>query len=419
VSSPQLPRAALVSTDSSFAAQVKQLLTGPDRPVSLELELAVPLYQFGEQQVHALRALAPELIILDLEESQELGLQLAQYLADLNPAQIFIATGPVLSSDQLMLAMRAGVSDYLTKPVAPEALRAAALRAAQKMKKVETEKERPPGRIFAFFSPKGGGGSTTVATNLAILIQRTTRKSTLLVDLDLEFGESALVLGIQPRFNFVDFVENFRRMDASLLASYIEHHPSGIHLLSAPVRAEQGEPVTADQIRRILGFLRQHYDYVIVDTARSFAPPMLAVFEQADLVFIVSTADVPSLRHIQRGIPLLKKVLAKGEEQVRLILNRYDANDTISVEDVERSVGLRVFWKLSNDYEAVMTSVNAGKPIVLNGGSPYTRDLNGLALKVTGQPDEVRSRSSRLMLALAAPFRGVKTKIAKRRERGI
>jgi pilus assembly protein CpaE len=418
VSSPLLPRAALVSTDSSFVAQVKQLLTGPDRPVSLELELAVPLYQFGEQQVHALRALAPELIILDLEESQELGLQLAQYLADLNPAQIFIATGPVLSSDQLMLAMRAGVSDYLTKPVAPEALRAAALRAAQKMKKVETEKERPPGRIFAFFSPKGGGGSTTVATNLAILIQRTTRKSTLLVDLDLEFGESALVLGIQPRFNFVDFVENFRRMDASLLASYIEHHPSGIHLLSAPVRAEQGEPVTADQIRRILGFLRQHYDYVIVDTARSFAPPMLAVFEQADLVFIVSTADVPSLRHIQRGIPLLKKVLAKGEEQVRLILNRYDANDTISVEDVERSVGLRVFWKLSNDYEAVMTSVNAGKPIVLNGGSPYTRDLNGLALKVTGQPDEVRSRSSRLMLALAAPFRGVKTKIAKRRERG-
>jgi pilus assembly protein CpaE len=419
VSSPLLPRAALVSTDSSFVAQVKQLLTGPDRPVSLELELAVPLYQFGEQQVHALRALAPELIILDLEESQELGLQLAQYLADLSPAQIFIATGPVLSSDQLMLAMRAGVSDYLTKPVAPEALRAAALRAAQKMKKVETEKERPPGRIFAFFSPKGGGGSTTVATNLAILIQRTTRKSTLLVDLDLEFGESALVLGIQPRFNFVDFVENFRRMDASLLASYIEHHPSGIHLLSAPVRAEQGEPVTADQIRRILGFLRQHYDYVIVDTARSFAPPMLAVFEQADLVFIVSTADVPSLRHIQRGIPLLKKVLAKGEEQVRLILNRYDANDTISVEDVERSVGLRVFWKLSNDYEAVMTSVNAGKPIVLNGGSPYTRDLNGLALKVTGQPDEVRSRSSRLMLALAAPFRGVKTKIAKRRERGI
>jgi pilus assembly protein CpaE len=418
VSTLQLPRAALISSDSTFVAMVKQLLTGPDRPVSLELELSVPLYQFGEHQVQAIRALGPELIILDLEESQELGLQLAQYLVELNPAQVFIATGPTLSSEQLMQAMRAGVSDYLTKPVAPEDLRMAAARATHKLRKPDGEKDRQPGRIFAFFSPKGGGGSTTVATNLAILIQRVTHKKTLLVDLDLELGESALVLGIQPRFTFVDFVDNFRRMDASLLASYIEHHPSGVHLLSAPVQPEKAEGVTADQIRRILAFLRQHYDYLIVDTARSFAPPMLAVFEQADLVFIVSTADVPSLRNIQRGIPLLKRVLAKGDEQVRLILNRYDPKDSISVEDVERSIGLKVFWKISNDYEAVMGSVNAGKPIVLNGGSPYTRDLKGLALRVTGVPEVARSRGSRLAHVLGAPFRGMKGKIAKRREGG-
>jgi pilus assembly protein CpaE len=312
--------------------------------------------------------------------------------------------------------MRAGVSDYLPKPVEAETLRAAASRAAQKLRKPDTDKDRQPGKIFAFFSPKGGGGSTTVATNLAILIQGTSRKKTLLVDLDLELGESALVLGIQPRFNFVDFVDNFRRMDASLLASYIEHHPSGIHLLSAPINPEQAEAITAEQIRRILGFLRQHYDYVVVDTARSFAPPMLAVFEQADLVFIVTTADVPSLRNIQRGIPLLKKVLAKGEEQIRLVLNRYDPRDTISVEDVERSIGLKVFWKVSNDYEAVMGSINAGKPIVLNGGSPYTRDLKALALNVTGGRVEVLSRGARLVHALGAPLRGVKGKMAKRKQ---
>ena len=132
------------------------------------------------------------------------------------------------------------------------------------------------------------------------------------MDLDLELGESALVLGVQPRFNFVDFVENFRRMDASLLASYIEHHPSGVHLLSAPLQPEKAEAVTADQIRRILAFLRQHYDYVIVDTPRSFAPPTLAVFEQADLVFIVSTADLPSLRNIQRGIPTAQAGAGQG-----------------------------------------------------------------------------------------------------------
>ena len=198
------------------------------------------------------------------------------------------------------------------------------------------------------------------------------------MDLDLELGESALVLGVQPRFNFVDFVENFRRMDAGLLASYIEQHGSGVHLLSAPFQPEKAEAVTAEQIRRILAFLRQHYDYIVVDTPRSFAPPTLAVFEQADLVFIVGTVDLPSLRNIQRGLPLLKRVLTRGEEQVRLIINRYDPDDAISAADVERTLGLKVFWKMSNDYEAVIRSVNSGKPIVLNGGSNYTKDVKGL-----------------------------------------
>jgi pilus assembly protein CpaE len=409
----QLPRAALVSTDSTFVTQVKQILGGPNRPVSLELELTVPLYQFGEHQVQALRALAPELIILDFDESQEIGLALARHLFDLNPTPSFIVAGPVLSNEQLVEAMRAGVSDYLPKPVAPDALQAALTRVAQKLRKTDTSKSAEPGRILSFFSPKGGGGSTTLATNLAILIHRITKKKTLLVDLDLELGESALVLGIQPRFSFVDFVENFRRMDASLLGSYIDRHPSGVHLLSAPFQPEKAEAITAEQIRRILGFLRQHYDYILVDTPRSFGPQTLAVFEQTELVFIVTTADLPSLRNIQRGIPLFKKVLTKGEDQLRLILNRYDPQDTVSVDDVERSLGLKVFWKISNDYEAVMGSVNAGKPIVLNGGSPYTVDLAGLAGLVTGVQEPKVSRGARLARALTAPIRGVTERLGR------
>lgn len=411
------PRAALISTDAMFVAEVKQLLTGPDRPASLDLELNVPLSQFGEHQVQALQALAPDLIILDLEESQELGLQLAEHLAELNPGQVFIATGPVLSSERLMQAMRAGVSEYLPKPVALEDLRGAVKRAGYKAKKPEAgEKQLQPGRILSFFSPKGGGGCTTLTTNLAILVHRTTHTRTLLLDLDLEMGESALVLGVRPKFSFVDFVENFRRMDASLLDSYIEHHPSGLHLLSAPFQPEKVEAVTPDQIRRILSFLRQHYDYIIIDTPRSFAPLSLAVFEQADLVFIVSSADVPSLRNIQRGMPLFKRVLPKGEAQVRLILNRYDPKDAITIGDVEQSTGLKVFWKVSNDYEAVMGSLNASRPIVLNGGSPYTRDLQGLVAEVTGMRD-TPSKRSRLAGALAAPFEAL-GKIGKRREGG-
>jgi pilus assembly protein CpaE len=407
VTSPAAPRAALITTDPGFGDLVRHVLSGPDRPLAVELELTVPFSEFGEHQLHALRAVAPEVILLDLEDAPDLGLKFAQFVLDQNPAQLFIATGPVLSSEHLLAAMRSGVSEYLPKPVAPEDLRAAATRVAGKLRKPGADQQRAPGRILAFFSPKGGGGSTTLATNLAIVVHKTTHKRTLLVDLDLEMGESALVLGVQPRFNFVDFVENFRRMDAGLLASYIERHDSGIHLLSAPFQPEKAETVTADQIRRILAFLRQHYDYIIVDTPRSFAPPILAVFEQADLVFIVSTVDLPSLRNIQRGFPLLKRVLPRGEEQVRLVLNRYNPDDAISPADVERSLGLKVFWKVSNDYEAVMGSVNSGKPIVLNGGSPYVRDIKGLSAALTGVAEAkvARGRLGRLTASVGKVFR--------------
>lgn len=383
------------------------MLTGPDRPLSVDFEVSVPFSEFGEQQIQGLRGQAPDVIILDMEDAPDLALRFAQFVHDQNPSQVFIATGAALASDQLLSAMRAGVSDYLPKPVDAGDLRAAAMRASQKMRKPSADQQRQPGKILAFFSPKGGGGSTTLATNLAIVIHRSTQRRTLLVDLDLEMGESALVLGVQPRFNFIDFVENFRRMDAGLLASYIERHESGVHLLSAPFQPEKAETVTADQIRRILGFLRQHYDYIIVDTPRSFAPPILAVFEQADQVYVVSNVDLPSLRNIQRGIPLLKRVMPGGDSQVRLVLNRYSASDSISPADVERSIGLKVFWKISNDYEAVMGSVNSGKPIVLNGGSStYTRDVKGLAAAVTGVAADPKARGGRLG-KLSAKVRGV------------
>ncbi len=120
-------------------------------------------------------------------------------------------------------------------------------------------------------------------------------------------------------------------------------------------------------------------------------------------MFVVSTADIPSLRNIQRGIPLLKRVLAKGEEQVRLILNRYDPKDTISVEDVERSLGLKVFWKVSNDYEAVMSSLNAGQAYRPERRLSLHPRSEGTGPQVTGMPDDSKSRS-RLAQELAAPF---------------
>ena len=376
-------RAALISTDEAFRDQLRELLAEGDLGVSLRLEIPERFAAYGEEQVHALRQLNPELVVIDLEDDPDLGVKFTQFLSSTNPGQRVIAVGPSLSQDLLLGAMRAGVADYLLKPVSAAALREAVARITQALG-VAAGKQKRPGQVITFFSPKGGSGVTSVATNLAVVIHRLTGKRTLLVDLDLELGEVALLLGVQPRFNFVDMVQNFHRMDAGLLASYIEQHDSGVHLLSAPFHPERAEVVSGEEIRRILHFLRQHYDYVVIDTPKSFSPATLAAFDQADLVCLVTTVDLPSLRNIQRGLPMMRRVLQRGDEQIRLVVNRYSADNDISIDDVERTLGLKVYGRISNDYEAVIGAINTGKPIVLNGTSVYSRDLKALGAKLTG-----------------------------------
>jgi pilus assembly protein CpaE len=236
-----------------------------------------------------------------------------------------------------------------------------------------------------------------------VVLHRVTGKRTLLVDLDLELGEIALLLGVQPRFNFVDMVQNFHRMDAELLASYIERHSCGVHLLSAPYHPDKAEVVTGDEIRRILQFLRKHYDYVVVDTSKSFSPATLAAIEQADLAFIVTNVDLASLRNLQRGLPLLKKMLGRGDDHIRLVVNRYHSDNDITLDDVARTLGMPVFRTLSNDYEGVSRSITTGKPIVLNGNSKFSQDMKALGAQVAGLGGKKAGQGGRLS-ALTAPL---------------
>lgn len=380
-------RIALVSTDARFRDRIRESLTEGGWGFKIALELSQRFEDFGEEQVRALRQSSPDLLVIDLDDDPDLGVKLVQFLADARPGQRVLAAGPTLSSQQLLAAMRAGVSDYLQKPVSPEQLRESFQRLSIQLGS-GTGAARKPGQVFAIFGAKGGSGSTTLAANLAVVLHRLSGKKTLLVDLDLELGEVALLLGVQPRFNFVDMVQNFHRMDSGLLASYIEQHPSGVHLLSAPFHPERAEVASPDDVRKILHYLRNHYEYVIVDTSKSFSPATLAAFDQSDQVLVVVNLDLPSLRNVQRGLPMLKKVLPRGADQLRLVVNRYQPDDEIGLKEVEQTLGVKVFCTLSNDYEAVIRSINAGKPIVLNGNSRYTRDVKALGAMLAGLGSE-------------------------------
>lgn len=389
-------RSAVVSTDPAFREFVRRSLSAHAGAAGGFTEISVPYRELTEDQLSTLRQAGADVIVLDLTDDPELGLKFAQFLTERSPDVRLVAAGPLLPPELLMAAIRAGVVDYLQKPVTDSALQDALSRALQRLGKTRSDEKQKTGKLYTVFSPKGGAGSTIFAVNLAVTLHRQTEQKTLLVDLDLELGDSASMLGVQPRFNFVDFVENFRRMDAGLLASYIERHSSGIHILSAPFQPDKAEPTTPDQLRRIFAFLREHYEYIVVDMPRSFSASTIAVLEGADLLFILATVDLPSLRNVQRVLPLLTRVLPHGEEQVRLVVNRYNPDDAISLNDVRRTLGLEVFSTLANEYEAIMESVNTTKPIVLGGQSQYALDIRTVAARLTGMPLPEQGKSGLL-----------------------
>jgi pilus assembly protein CpaE len=376
---------AVVSTDAGFRDALKRALASSRQPIAVAVEIAVPFTAIGDQELKQLRDAKPAIVFVDLEKDPGLGVRLTQFLSDQHPDLRFVAAGPAPSPELLMSAMQAGVSEYLTKPLTQENLTAALERMERKLGAAAGIVQEP-GRLLVFFSAKGGSGSTTVASNLAIHLQQLTQKRTLLADLDLELGEIALFLGVQPRFNFVDLVHNFHRLDAELLASYIERHESGVHLLSAPFHPEKVEAVGGDQIRQILKFLKQNYDFIVVDTPRSFSPAAMAAFEQADAIYIVTAVDLPSLRNIKRSLPLLERITGgQLRERVRLVVNRYHPDNVISLDEVHRTLGLDVHWKLSNDYETVINSINAGEPLMLGSrNSAFRTDLRALGAEVAG-----------------------------------
>ncbi|MBW3629641.1 MAG: AAA family ATPase [Gemmatimonadetes bacterium] len=397
-------RSAVISTDEAFRATVREVLQRPDQTIGVALELNVAFTQFGDGHLRDLRSVDPELIILDLETDPVLGIKFAQFLTEQSPGRRILATGPTPSSEQLLSALRAGISEYLPKPVTREALSAAIDGLSRKLRWSGSGGPNQPGKLFAVFSGKGGSGSTTVATNLAIYLHQLTGRRTLLVDLDLELGEIALQLGAEPRFNFIDMVRNFHRMDADLLASFIEHHSSGVHLLSAPYHPQKTEVVVGDQIARILRFLKQHYDYVIVDTSKSFSPPTLATFEEADQIFLVTTVDVPSLRNIARCLPLLTQMASPADERLRLVLNRYIEDGMIRIPDVERTLGMKVYHTIGNDYEAIVRSINSGIPIILDRESKYAHDLRALGAIVSGMQMTAAPTGGTLSRSLVEPL---------------
>jgi pilus assembly protein CpaE len=306
----------------------------------------------------------PDVLVLVHDPDREPREQLAR-VREYSTVPVVLVTSNS-SSELARWALDAGIADVVTLPAAPEEMLFAIEKAARSAR--EQERQTGNGRVITVFSPKGGSGKSVVSTNLAAAAAAKGRRSTLLVDLDLQFGDSAIMLGLQPRSTVRELIGTPTELDAEKLEVYTEQHSSGLRVLPAPMTPEDAELVSEEAIRNLLQVAKESYEVVVVDTAPFFYGPMLATLDHTDRLLVVCNPDVPTLKNVRLALKTLE-LLSFPEDKLSIVLNRASSSMGLERGDVEAALDRQVDYVLPLD-TGVPLAVNQATPAVLSKTAP-------------------------------------------------
>ncbi len=219
------------------------------------------------------------------------------------------------------------------------------------------------GEIICILGPKGGVGKSLTSSNLAVALAEEGRR-VVLVDLDLQFGDIGLVMGMTPDRSIFDLATAGGSLDEEKIDAFLGRHASGVRVLMAPTRPDHASAITPDFLRELYPLLQSRFDYIVVDTPPGFTPEVIATIDSAAVVCLVGTLDAPSLKNAKLGAETLE-LMGYPMERMRVVLNRADAAVGVSQADVASVLG-RTPDVLVPSHRDVVRSVNAGEPIVLH-----------------------------------------------------
>jgi pilus assembly protein CpaE len=219
----------------------------------------------------------------------------------------------------------------------------------------------PLASMICVLGPKGGIGKTLTTANLAVGLALAGRRVAV-VDLDLQFGDVGLSLGLTPERTIYDLVKSGGSMDAEKVEDYLTTHPSGVQVMMAPTRPDQASAVTIDFLRELYPLLRSTHDFVVVDTPPGFSPEVIASIDSSTHVCVVGMLDSLSLKNTKLGLETLD-LMGYGRDRIRLVLNRADTNVGVTQDDVIAVIGRRPDV-LVPSHRDIARSVNEGAPVV-------------------------------------------------------
>lgn len=313
----------------------------------------------------------PEVVVLDVESvGAERTLRLAAGLDRDFPSISLVVLGD-LDPQQAVEALRAGVRDVLSRHAPVEELRMSFERSRARARHRSTAldpfggpavQQSADGRLIAVISPKGGVGKTTLATNIGVGLAQMGPGSTVIVDLDVQFGDVASGLDLEPEHSLSDAVRNRAAEDSMVLSTYLTQHQSGVYVLCAPKVPSDAAGISGEDVSRLLGLLVTEFSYVVVDTAPGLTEHTLAVLDQATDLVLVTSLDLPGVRGLGTELRTLDQLgLTSASRQI--VVNLADRRSGFTVQEAERIINARVDLALPR-HKDVPTFANQGVPLL-------------------------------------------------------
>jgi pilus assembly protein CpaE len=304
-----------------------------------------------------------------------------------------ILVASAVTAEVLQQALRSGVRDVLpasfTGSQLSEAVGRAESLSAQIRGTLSTGTSGGPApesdhKVITVFSSKGGCGKSFLASNLAVALAQRTGSEVAMVDLDLQFGDLAIMLQLFPARTIFDAAQNLDRLDTEALRGYLTPHRAKVLLLAAPLEPGLSETISADAVAKILRLLKEAFKYVVVDSPPSFTDHVLAALDESDECVLMTSMDVPSIKNMKLSLQTLQ-LLGFGRDRIRLVLNRADSKVGLTVQAVEKTLGTTVDVSIPSSRD-VSVSINRGTPLVIdNPKSPVVASIWRM-MEVVGAP---------------------------------
>ncbi len=319
----------------------------------------------------------PHIVILSATEDTERNNKILNRLADAKINVIVLSEN--YTTNLVIQALRSGAKDFISKPIIKKDFIASINKCCKEIVKTINKSN-----IISIFSNKGGIGKTAIATNLAVEFARQTREKVVLVDLNLPLGDVTTFINIKPSVTISSAIENATHKGAEAVVNACKQYKNtSLYVLAEPIYMEESHTMTPTHIFKLFEYLRESFSYILVDVGTNIDKMNMKILELSDLILLVSIVNLPLIRNCQRCLDLFNN-LGFDDNKTKIIINRYLENDEIKIEDVEKVLNQKIYWKIPNNYFTIMSSINKAMPVCeINENSNVTISFSGLASKLT------------------------------------